>query len=425
MKILLSVCLLACAIASAQEAPIPREDEIGGRPFAIKDKWIIGGAGNWDYLNIDPVARQLFIAHGASVQVVDAETGALAGVIDGLGEARAIVLDESGTYGYISDSGKNRVHVFDRRTFRLEASIPTGPSPRTMALDKADNLLFTMSGGAAAPVPNNADTYPRRIMRPAAVPNTKSFITVIDIEKRVPLGQLLIAGRGGSLYADDGGHLYVTVTDRSELVVFDARATADALRKELKEERTEQKSKKAKAAEGDTGRGTSETFPTTSLDFSDNDFPLDFQRHNLSPSCREPMGITGDDRNNRLFIACDNMKMAVVDSNRGNVMTSLTIGPGADSICYDPNRNLIFTANGSGYGSVSIIRQHTTDSYGVIQNLPTMQHARTMAVDPSSGTVYVVTTLYGADLRHAPTNGIGTLRLNPVDGSFQVLVIGN
>jgi hypothetical protein len=96
-----------------------------------------------------------------------------------------------------------------------------------------------------------------------------------------------------------------------------------------------------------------------------------------------------------------------------------------DSIAYDAGRGLIFTANGGGYGSVSIVRQHVTDTYSVIQNLPTMEKARTMAIDPSTGLVYLVTTLYGAKLTNPPMNGIGKLQMNPVNGSFQVLVIGN
>jgi hypothetical protein len=94
-------------------------------------------------------------------------------------------------------------------------------------------------------------------------------------------------------------------------------------------------------------------------------------------------------------------------------------------MAYDAGRELLFTANGGGYGSVSIIRRHVTDTYSVIQNLPTLQQARTLAVDSSTGDVYLVTTLYGAKLDHPPVNGIGTLKLNPVDGSFQVLVVGN
>ena len=126
-----------------------------------------------------------------------------------------------------------------------------------------------------------------------------------------------------------------------------------------------------------------------------------------------------------MFAACANHE---VESDglpiRALSIAALTIGPGADAIAYDAGRGLIFTANGGGYGSVTMVRQHLTDSYAVIQNLPTMQQARTMAIDPSTGLVYLVTTLYGAKLDHPPMNGIGTLKLNPVDGSFQVLVVG-
>ena len=48
-----------------------------------------------------------------------------------------------------------------------------------------------------------------------------------------------------------------------------------------------------------------------------------------------------------------------------------------------------------------------------------------MAIDRSTGMVYLVTTLYGANLSNPPMNGIGKLQLSPVNGSFQVLVIGN
>jgi hypothetical protein len=141
--------------------------------------------------------------------------------------------------------------------------------------------------------------------------------------------------------------------------------------------------------------------------------------------CKEPRGLAVDGKLRRLFVGCNNMKMNILDSVSGAPVASFVVGPGTDSIAYDAGRGLIFTANGGGYGSVSIVRQHLTDSYAVIQNLPTMQQARTMAVDPSTGLVYLVTTLYGAKLDHPPSNGIGTLKLNPIDGSFQVLVIGN
>ena len=85
---------------------------------------------------------------------------------------------------------------------------------------------------------------------------------------------------------------------------------------------------------------------------------------------------------------------------------------------------MIFVANGSGYGSLTIISQDAnTDSYAVIQNLPTRERAHTLAVDSATGEVYLVTDFQGVDL--AKTGGIGSLHSSPVPGSFQVLVVGH
>jgi hypothetical protein len=91
---------------------------------------------------------------------------------------------------------------------------------------------------------------------------------------------------------------------------------------------------------------------------------------------------------------------------------------------YDPDRNLIFSANGTGYGSLTIIQQDpNTDSYAVVQNLATSARARTLAVDPSTGLVYLVTDDMGLDL--TPRGGFTTIKPTPVEGSFQVLVVGH
>jgi len=115
--------------------------------------------------------------------------------------------------------------------------------------------------------------------------------------------------------------------------------------------------------------------------------------------------------------------MQVIDSTDGKVMYSLPIGAGTDGIGYDANRGLIYSSNGGGVGSLTIIQQHLTDSYAVIQELPTRARARTLAVNPASGEVYLVTNITGFDLTHK--GGIGDLKTAPVEGSFQVLVVGN
>ena len=79
MRMLLSLWLVVCGIASAQLTPIPPPP--GGtpsHPFFITKTWVVGGVGDWDYMTMDPSAHQLFIAHGPNVQVIDAEAGTVA-----------------------------------------------------------------------------------------------------------------------------------------------------------------------------------------------------------------------------------------------------------------------------------------------------------------------------------------------------------
>ena len=198
MKKLLSLCLLACLPLAAQQIPAPTE--LSGSPFFIKNTWIIGGTGNWDYLKMDPRAHQLFIAHGAQVQVVDVESGAVAGQISGLREAHGIALDESGEFGYISDGLAGQVKVFDRRTFKVVAAIPTGPSPRAIVFEPQSRLIFVIGGAPQARTPGAQNA---RVARPVATRPTTSTITVIDAQTRRVLATILMPGALG--FAQTGG----------------------------------------------------------------------------------------------------------------------------------------------------------------------------------------------------------------------------
>lgn len=97
MRMFLCLWMAVCGVASAQLSPVPPPSTaLPGHPFFITKAWIVGGVGDWDYMTMDPSANQLFIAHGPSVQVVDVESGALAGVVRGLRQAHTVVLDQEG-----------------------------------------------------------------------------------------------------------------------------------------------------------------------------------------------------------------------------------------------------------------------------------------------------------------------------------------
>jgi len=116
----------------------------------------------------------------------------------------------------------------------------------------------------------------------------------------------------------------------------------------------------------------------------------------LSAQCNPPRALAADGAHLRLFVACDDAKLLVTDAQTGQLIESLPTGPGADDVGYDPNQRLIFAANGGDAGSLTIIHQDNTDSYHVVQNLPTSHRARTLAVDETSGWVYLVTHFWAS-----------------------------
>ena len=443
MRMFLSLSLAVCSVASAQLSPVPPPSTaLPTHPFFITKTWIVGGVGDWDYMTMDPSADQLFIAHGPSVQVVDVESGTVAGVVRGLREAHSVILDQEGSYGYISDGPADMVRVFDRRNFQVIASIPTGPSPRSMALDATSGLLFVVGSQATARenqaqggVQTASSRQPSRGSNPrvGALGGTESTVTVIDTDERVPLAQIVLSGSLGFAQGDGNGRIYITVTDRSQILKIDAQAVGtavhriiDALPATVPVSQPTSRSATTIANNANAGGGMSKIYL---IDWTSGAMPVPPADANpvplrLDANCQRPRAIAVDEAHQRLFAACTNMRMVALNAANGQTVAVLPIGLGADTIGYDPSRGLIFTANGGSDGSLTIIRQDVTDTYAVIQTLPTRQNARTLAINPSNGEVYLASVIYGAVLNNPPING-APLKINAVDSSFQVLVVGH
>jgi DNA-binding beta-propeller fold protein YncE len=453
MRVFLSLALVVCGAASAQLTPIPPPPTgTPSHPFFITKTWIVGGVGDWDYLTMDPTARQLFIAHGPSVQVVDVETGAVAGVVRGMRETHSVVLDAQGSYGYVSDGPADLVRVFDRRTFQIVANIPTGPSPHSMALDPTSGLLFVV-GSQTTPAASQSTRPPQRVAssrrttpeggdgsRTSPQGGPISTVTVIDVERRVALAQIAVSGSLGFAEGDGNGRIYVTVSDRNQILKMDAQAIGSAVHRIIDTQpserpsttQPEQANTQPAANPRSVSLQTSATQATEKgllLDWTSGTKsapPADALPHALSidSNCQRPRALAVDTAHERIFAACTNMRMVALDAETGQTVAALPIGIGADAIGYDPNRGLIFTSNGGNSGSLTIIRQDVTDTYSVVQILPTRQNARTLAINPSNGEVYLASVIYGAELNNPPING-APLKMSAVDSSFQVLVIGN
>lgn len=440
-RTVLGVCL-AAAISVAVEGQLtpvpPAPTATPSRPFFITKTWVVGGVGDWDYLTMDPTSRELFIAHGPVIQVVDVDSGTVAGTVRGFRQAHAVLLDAQGVYGYATDGQADMVRVFDRRSFQVVANIPTGPAPRSMALDAPSGLLFVVGGQPTRANPPQQSPQPRLSGSRTAVRRagsstphgTQSSVTVIDLGTRTQMAQLVVRGELGFAQSDGDGRVYITVRDSDQIIRMDAQAIGNAVHRIISSTRNgarDARAARSPAAQKDNRSSEKppvlEWYQGAATNPPAEALPSTIS---LGSACDGPRALAIDPNHVRLFAACSNFRLAVIDPQRAAVIDTLPIGPGPDAVAYDANRGLIFTANGAGDGSLTIIRQSVTDTYSVIQTLPTRQHARTLAVDPSNGNVYLTTALFGADMNTPMTNGRpAPLKVSRVDSSFQVLVVGN
>ncbi len=136
--------------------------------------------------------------------------------------------------------------------------------------------------------------------------------------------------------------------------------------------------------------------------------------------CDSPSGLAIDRSHHRLFSVCDGKVMTVTDSQSGRSVASVVIGEHPDAAAYDQRRGLVYSSNGDG--TLTVIHQDTPDHYTVVQTLATKLGARTMALDPDTGKVYLVT----ADMTLAvpATDAEPAPRPTPIPGSFAILVVG-
>jgi hypothetical protein len=117
-------------------------------------------------------------------------------------------------------------------------------------------------------------------------------------------------------------------------------------------------------------------------------------------------------------VGCRNQKMLMVDSQSGAVLAMVPIGRFVDANVFDPQTQLAFSSNGEG--TLTIAHEDGAAQLRVLQTVNTQIGARTMALDPKTHNVYLVT----AEPSPAQAAAGPARRPAMVPGSFRVLVYG-
>ncbi|WP_293881232.1 gluconolactonase [Sphingomonas sp.] len=133
------------------------------------------------------------------------------------------------------------------------------------------------------------------------------------------------------------------------------------------------------------------------------------------PGCTGPSGLGYDDRTGQLISACANGKAAVVDARSHKLVKLLAIGSGPDAVIMDTVRRTAIIPCGRD-GTLSIVALDAVGGAKVVATAKSETGARTGAIDPADGTLYLPTA------RFSPPATPGA-RPAAIAGSFHVAVV--
>jgi len=191
-KWILAVLAMAfvCATLALAFAPVKYE---------VKQKYVLGGDGGWDYLTFDPAGKRLFISRGTHVMVVDPSKGSVIGDIPNTTGVHGIALAQDLGKGFTSNGRENTVTVFDLKTLKETTKIKIdGENPDAILYDPATHRVFTFNG------------------------RSKNS-TVIDATKDTVVATIPLDGKPEFGASDGKGKVFVNIEDKSELSAIDAK----------------------------------------------------------------------------------------------------------------------------------------------------------------------------------------------------------
>ncbi|HKW10470.1 MAG TPA: hypothetical protein VJO33_08820 [Gemmatimonadaceae bacterium] len=297
-----------------------------------------------------------------------------------------VILDTTGNRLFIGR--QNRVMVVDEASGKLLGEITGLSAAHGTALDNATGHGFATSGRDSSVVMFDLKTL-NVLGRTTAAddadaitydPVSKLVFTfngdansssVIDPKTGKRVGTIALGGKPEYGVPDGRGKLYANIEDKAEVVEIDAASQKVT------------------------------------------------RRWSLAP-CESPTGLAIDRAHRRLFSGCRNKHLAISDADKGKLITTLPIGAGVDANAFDPGTQDAFASNADG--TLTVVHEDAPDRFHVVQTVTTMPGARTMALDPRSHRLYLVSAQFGP----TPTESTAANpRRRPpvVPGSFTLLVL--
>ena len=233
---------------------------------------------------------------------------------------------------------------------RLHAVIPIPGAGLLLTTNGGDNtarIIRASEGAPVASVPTGAKPDAAiwdPVSRLALVMDAGSGeITLVDVKAAKAVGTIMVGGALEMPALDGKGRLYVNVEDKNEIAVVDLKTRATVAH-----------------------------------------YPL--------AGCEGPTGLAYVS-GGRLVSSCANGVAKIIDAATGHENASLKIGAFPDAVLYDDVRGLALIPSAVS-GTLAVIALKGAGDNTVVDSVATQIGARTGAVDPKSGRVYLPTAEY-------------------------------
>jgi len=332
----------------------------------------VGGEGTWDYIYADSAGRRLYIPR------------------------RAPAPPAGGAAAPSAAEVKTRLSIYNLDTLELISEIEgvggqgtvvdpksghgfTSSTPISMFDTKTMKLIKTIDAGDARPDGITFDAFNERVY---IFSHPTKDATVIDAKDGTVLGRIDLGGVPEEGITDGRGKLYDVMQDaQGSVAVVDVKTMKTT----------------AHYPFGDKGR------------------------------CN---GLALDAKNHILFAACGNSgnppadppqpMMVILNADTGKILANLPLPGGSDGAIFNAATMEAYSTQGSG--TLTIVKENSPTSFEVVQKLPTMNGARTIAFDSKTNHIFTMSDERGP--APAPQPGGRGGRGAAIPGSFTILMIG-
>jgi DNA-binding beta-propeller fold protein YncE len=199
--------------------------------------------------------------------------------------------------------------------------------------------------------------------------------TVINAVDGSIVGTIDLGGAPEQAVSDNKGHLYVDIEDKGNVAVVDAKTMKVTAHYDL---------------------GTAGT----------------------------PAGLAFDVKNHVLFVACRTPApgvMVMLNAVDGKIIATLPLGGSSDGAVFNPKTKEAFSS--AGNGTLTVIKENSSDSFVVEQTVQTMPSAKTLTLDSKTNHILLIGAEFGPPPAPAAAGG-RPARGAMVPDSFSILVVG-